>query len=208
MHYGTRVLFVLIAVFSIVFSQESLIKAFSEISNLKDFSVNVAMEFHVLDNDRMVHFSLEYELAVRNMEDFAIKILKPDMVKGIKFVYIHSTKRVYSEVGNFKTVDIVSVDEDPIKSIILSFIDILSSPIFHLSSHIKNNEEELYIFSPTAKGVLERLGMEPINLIIKVKYGFINCIEINSDGTNEKVVMRIKNLRRSVDVDRYFNWIF
>jgi len=44
--------------------------------------------------------------------------------------------------------------------------------------------------------------------ILKVKYGFINCIEINSDRTNERVVMRIKNLRRSADVDRYFNWIF
>jgi len=208
MPYVTRILPVLIVVFSTAFSQESLIKAFSELSSLKSFSADVIMEFHVLDNDEMVNFSLEYELAVRNMEDFAIKILKPDMVKGIEFVYIHSTKRVYSKVENFKTVDIVSVNEDPIKSIILTFIDILSSPIFHLSSHSKNNDEEWYIFTPTAKGVLKRLGMEPIDLVVRVKYGFINCIEINSDGTDEKVVMRIRNLRRNVNIDRYFNWIF
>ncbi len=208
MRYGINTLLTILMVVTVAVSQESLIKAFSELSNLKNFSADIVMEFHVLDEDKLVEFSLEYELVVRNMEDFVIKILKPDIVKGVEFVYIHSTKRVYSKVGNFKTVDIVSMEEDPIKSIILTFIDVLSSPIFHLSSHFKNGDEEWYVFTPTAKGVLKRLGMEPIDLVLRVKYGFIRCIEINSDKTNEKVVMRIKKLRRNINIDQYFSWIF
>ncbi len=186
------------------FTPERLVRFYSKIAGHRDFYVEFSLEFHVKDeNEGYKNFSMAGKFVMRNFSDFYLYIEKPQIIGGIKFIYISDTGKLFSGFDNRMYLDKVDFPEENVIKYFKTAVEIITSPIFLIKEH-KDGSSCLYQLTLANQLILKRFGIEPI----KVELGFVGeelrFIKITDEKGEEYVKISIKKISFSEDVSSYF----
>jgi len=190
---------------SALFSQSELINFFSSIAGERNFVADLSLYFHVYNKEKqkISDFEMSVFFVVRNMEDFYIKVEKPDVIGGITFVYYSNSNRMYSGYGDKFYMDSVEVPESIIVKTTKQVLDVLSSPFFVYKRKKDENGAIFYTFALSSALFLRKLGIEPISISVKFIENKPKEIIINGEK-DEYVKLILNRFEPQSNVNKYF----
>jgi len=187
------------------YSQSELISFFSSAAGERNFVIDSSLNFHVYNNEKKEYadFDMEMFVVVRNMEDFYIKVKKPDVINGITFVYFSDSNRIYSGYDDKFYVDSVKTSEDIVIKAIKRVLDVLSSPFFIYKRRREKDEMTVYTFSITSALFLRKIGIEPVAVSAVFSKNKLREIVIQGEK-DEYVKLTLNEFLVKANVDDYF----
>ena len=189
---------------------DPLIDFFSGIAGERNYCMDIGITFHVIDPEKGKFLNPDPEVrfvfVVRNLEDFYIEMIKPEVFKGTKFAYLSDSGRLYSGFDGKYTIDVLQFEKGTLLSILKNFIDSLREPLFNIMKKDEGNYV-VYDFEYTKvmSFIIRRLDIEPvmISAVVSKDPPMIEKIKLIGSG-QEYVEMRIFEFRAGCQTDSYF----
>ena len=189
---------------------DPLVEFFSDIAGVRNYCMDVGITFHVIDPEKGKFLNpdpeIEFVFVVRNLEDFYIEMIKPDVFKGTKFAYLSDSGRLYSGFNGKYTIDVLQFERGTLLSTLKNFIDSLREPLFDVAK----NDEGSYVvyefrYTKVMSFIIRRLDIEPvmISVVVSKSPPLVRKIRLIGPG-QEYVEMRLFDFRAGCKTDDFF----